>query len=98
MEEVVLGPGGLLGRSSKVRLILDTTTGEPERTEALARRLRERGIQLLDAPISGSSQQIRQREGVFLVGGDRAAYEACLDLITCLSDWNTPSAPGRSCR
>jgi 3-hydroxyisobutyrate dehydrogenase-like beta-hydroxyacid dehydrogenase len=86
VEEVVLGPGGLLGGSSKVRLILDTTTGEPERTEALARRLRERGIQLLDAPISGSSQQIRQREGVFLVGGDRAAYEACLDLITCLSE------------
>ena len=85
VEEVVLGPGGLLGSSSKVRLILDTTTGDPERSEALARRLAAQGIPILDAPISGSSEQIRQRQGVFLVGGDRAAYEACLDLITCLS-------------
>ena len=86
VEQVVLGPGGLLEEPSGLRIILDTTTGEPERTEALARRLRERGIQLLDAPISGSSEQIRRRQGVFLVGGDRAAYEACLDLITCLSE------------
>jgi len=86
VERVVLGPGGLLDEPSGLRIILDTTTGEPERTEALARRLAERDVQLLDTPISGSSQQIRQRQGVFLVGGERAAYEACLDLITCLSE------------
>ncbi len=86
VERVVLGPGGLLEGPVRPRLILDTTTGEPERSEALARRLAGQGIQVLDAPISGSSQQIRQRQGVFLVGGERAAYEACLDLITCLSE------------
>jgi len=86
VEQVVLGPGGLLDGPALPRLILDTTTGDPERSEALARRLAAQGILILDAPISGSSQQIRQRQGVFLVGGDRAAYEACLDLITCLSE------------
>jgi 3-hydroxyisobutyrate dehydrogenase-like beta-hydroxyacid dehydrogenase len=85
VEEVVLGPGGLLEASAGLRVIIDTTTGEPERTEALARQLSDRGIQLLDAPISGSSEQIRRRQGVVLVGGERTAYEACLDLFQTLS-------------
>jgi 3-hydroxyisobutyrate dehydrogenase-like beta-hydroxyacid dehydrogenase len=86
VEEVVLGPCGLLGNSSKVRLILDTTTGDPERSEALARRLAAQGIPILDAPISGSSQQIRQRQGVILIGGERAAYEANLDLFRAVAE------------
>jgi 3-hydroxyisobutyrate dehydrogenase-like beta-hydroxyacid dehydrogenase len=85
VEEVVLGPGGLLGAVSALRVIIDTTTGEPDRTEVLARRLSDRGIRLIDAPISGSSEQIRKRQGVVLIGGERSAYESCLDLIQILS-------------
>ena len=86
VEEVVLGPGGLLEAGAGLRVIIDTTTGEPERTEALARQLSDRDIQLLDAPISGSSEQIRKRQGVILVGGERTAYESCLDLFQILSE------------
>jgi 3-hydroxyisobutyrate dehydrogenase-like beta-hydroxyacid dehydrogenase len=86
VDEVVRGAHGLLSVGSRLRIILDTTTGEPGRTEALAGTLRERTIQLVDAPISGSSQQIRERKGVFLIGGERTAYEACLDLFTVLAE------------
>jgi 3-hydroxyisobutyrate dehydrogenase-like beta-hydroxyacid dehydrogenase len=86
VEEVVLSPGGLLEAGESLRLIMDTTTGEPERTETLARILSDRGIRLLDAPISGSSEQIRQRQGVVLIGGERTAYESCLDLFRTLSE------------
>ena len=86
VEEVVLGPEGLLKTGAGIRVIIDTTTGEPERTEALARRLLDQGIRLLDAPISGSSEQIRKREGVILIGGEPAAYESCLDLFRVLSE------------
>ena len=86
VEEVVLGPGGLMEAGANVRVIIDTTTGEPERTEALAQRLLDRGTEFLDAPISGSSEQIRKREGVILIGGERTAYESCLDLFRVLSE------------
>jgi 3-hydroxyisobutyrate dehydrogenase-like beta-hydroxyacid dehydrogenase len=85
VEDVILGPEGLLAGTARVRLILDTTTGDPERTEALAARLAARGVHLLDGPISGSSQQIRERQGVFLIGGGHDAYERCLDLIRVLA-------------
>jgi len=86
VEAVVLGPCGLLAGASRVRLILDTTTGDPEHSAALATRLAQCGIHLLDAPLSGSSQQIRERKGVFLIGGDRGAYEGCRDLIRVLAE------------
>ncbi len=86
VDRVVLGPGGLLDGPTPVRLILDTTTGEPQRTESLAETLAGRRIAMLDGPISGSSEQIRRRQGVVLVGGTRPAYEACLDLLTAVAE------------
>ncbi len=86
VEEVVLGPYGLLASGTGLRTIIDTTTGEPERTEALAQRLLGSGTRLLDAPISGSSEQIRRREGVILVGDDQTVYESCVDLFRVLSE------------
>jgi len=86
VNRIVSGPGGLLGAGSRLRLVLDTTTGEPERTEALAAQCAVHGVLFVDAPISGSSEQIRRRQGVVLVGGEPAAYDACLDLIRAVAD------------
>lgn len=62
------------------QIILDTTTGEPEQTAALGGRLAAEGVHYLDAPISGSSQQTRDGQATVIVGGDRAAFDACSDL------------------
>lgn len=62
------------------QILLDTTTGEPEQTAALGARLAARGVQYLDAPISGSSEQTRRGEATVIVGGDKTTFEACADL------------------
>jgi 3-hydroxyisobutyrate dehydrogenase-like beta-hydroxyacid dehydrogenase len=79
--EVAEGPGGLVESEPLPRYVLDTTTGDPERTAALAQRLAEQGISFLDAPFSGSSEQVRAKEVVFMVGGDQAAFEVCRDIF-----------------
>lgn len=61
-------------------ILIDTTTGEPGQTVALGERLAAQGVQYLDAPISGSSEQTRRGEATVIVGGDRAVFEACADL------------------
>lgn len=71
------GPRGVLSASPLPRYLLDTTTGDPEQTVALAKRLQRQGILYLDSPISGSSRQIRARKGVVMVGGDAEAFEQC---------------------
>ena len=86
VQEVVEGPGGIIESQPTVKLIIDTTTGEPLKTQALASRLHARGIHFLDATLSGSSEQIRRREGVFMIGGAPGAFEACHDLFLTLSE------------
>jgi len=53
---------------------------------ALAQRLRKQGIYFLDATISGSSQQVRDKKAVFMVGGDKAAFETCMDVFETLTE------------
>jgi 3-hydroxyisobutyrate dehydrogenase-like beta-hydroxyacid dehydrogenase len=60
--------------------LIDTTTGAPDRTAALGARLAVRGVQYLDAPISGSSEQTRRGEATVIVGGDPVTFTACADL------------------
>lgn len=80
VEEVLdrLGAGLRPGQ-----ILIDTTTGEPEQTTRLGARLATCGVQYLDAPISGSSEQTRRGEATAIVGGPRAAFDACRDLFQC---------------
>jgi 3-hydroxyisobutyrate dehydrogenase-like beta-hydroxyacid dehydrogenase len=50
-------------------LVIDATTGDPDETAALARRLADRGTGYVDATITGSSDQARRGEAVILMGG-----------------------------
>jgi 3-hydroxyisobutyrate dehydrogenase-like beta-hydroxyacid dehydrogenase len=86
VRQVVEGSGGILQARTPPRYIIDTTTGDPEETIALARRLAEREIYFLDSTISGSSQQVRDKEAVFMVGGGKAAFETCKDVFDALSE------------
>jgi 3-hydroxyisobutyrate dehydrogenase-like beta-hydroxyacid dehydrogenase len=65
------------------RILIDTTTGSPDPTARLGARLAERGVQYLDAPFSGSSEQTRRGEATAIVGGSRETFEACQDLFDC---------------
>ena len=82
--KVVEGPGGILESRTPPRYIIDTTTGDPEETAALAQRLKEKDNYFLDAPFSGSSRQIKDKEITFMVGGDKTAYEKCTDIFQTL--------------
>ncbi len=67
------------------QILIDTTTGEPEQTARLGKRLADCGVHYLDAPISGSSEQTRRGEVTAIVGGAREAFDACRDLWDCFS-------------
>ena len=84
--EVVEGDRGILCASRRPTCLLDTTTGDPDETAALAERLVARGIAYLDATISGSSGQVRRRAGTVMVGGARDAFERSRDLFEVFSD------------
>lgn len=70
VEEVVekellpaLGPG-----SGKI--VMCTSTCDPDKIAALGERVVPQGIRFLETPVSGTSEQVRRGEGVGLIGGD----------------------------
>jgi 3-hydroxyisobutyrate dehydrogenase-like beta-hydroxyacid dehydrogenase len=67
------------------RIVIDTSTSDPQQTVALGQRLTLHGVKYLEAPFSGSSEQTRNREATALVAGDHAAFAACRDLWDCLA-------------
>jgi 3-hydroxyisobutyrate dehydrogenase-like beta-hydroxyacid dehydrogenase len=97
VENVIFGENGLMKAEGNPSLIIDTTTGDPEETESIAQRLRESGVDYLDATISGSSLQIRAKKGVFMVGGNYEIYRQNLNIFEaiCISSIYTgPSGSG----
>ncbi|MEZ6092217.1 MAG: NAD(P)-binding domain-containing protein [Pirellulaceae bacterium] len=64
-------------------IILDSTTGDPMLEVAWSERLAER-VRLIDATVLGSSQQMRQREAVMIIGGTEGDIESCRDIVEAL--------------
>jgi 3-hydroxyisobutyrate dehydrogenase-like beta-hydroxyacid dehydrogenase len=79
----VLGVAGAALRAGQV--LVDTTTGAPSQAKGLGAALAARGMDYLDAAVSGSSAQVRQGEATLLVGGPEGAFARCRDLFACLA-------------
>jgi 3-hydroxyisobutyrate dehydrogenase-like beta-hydroxyacid dehydrogenase len=62
--------------------IIDTSTGEPQETEAIAKTLDEYGVEYLDATILGSSVQARSGDVVAMVGGSPEGFAASREVLS----------------
>jgi 3-hydroxyisobutyrate dehydrogenase-like beta-hydroxyacid dehydrogenase len=67
------------------QIVVDTSTSDPQQTVALGSHLAARGVEYLEAPFSGSSEQTRNHQSTALVAGDKSAFHACDDLWSCLA-------------
>jgi len=81
VTEVLTGPRGALETMRPGTILIDTSTIHPDASAALAAELRARGFTMMDATMSGTSTQAQRRDIVVLVGGDRAAFEACMPIF-----------------
>jgi 2-hydroxy-3-oxopropionate reductase len=74
VEAVLLGPDGALERLAARALVIDTSTISPEATRRFAARLAERGITLLDAPVSGGVKGAEAASLTIMAGGPAEAF------------------------
>jgi 3-hydroxyisobutyrate dehydrogenase-like beta-hydroxyacid dehydrogenase len=66
------------------RIVMCLSTCDPDRIAALGGRVIPRGIRFLDSPVSGTSEQVRQGDGVGLIGGETAAADEVKDVLAAL--------------
>jgi 2-hydroxy-3-oxopropionate reductase len=74
VREVVEGKDGILESARKGQIIVDASTVPPWETKAMADRLSKKGIEWMDAPISGAANQARVGNMVFMAGGKKSVF------------------------
>ena len=85
LADVIEGKAGVLDAAAGApRTVLNVTTSDPDKVAALSARIAPQGVTLLEVPISGTSEQIIQGDGVGLIGGERNAFEACADILDAI--------------
>ena len=65
-------------------VVVCTSTTDPDRIASLATRIAPTPIRFLDAPVSGTSDQVLKGDGVALIGGDPAIAEELRDVFDIL--------------
>ena len=69
-----------VGENSE-KIILCVSTCDPDRIAALALRIAPRGLHFVEAPVSGTSEQVRRGQGVGLIGGEAAPIAKATDVL-----------------
>ena len=74
-KEVILGKNGILAGAKKGLIIIDTASIAPEATRLHAKKADEKGVALLDAPVSGGPKVAENGSLGIMVGGSKKAFE-----------------------
>ncbi len=85
VEAVVATPGGLLERSDRRVIVIDTSTSDPGTSRRLAERLAAAGHGLLDAPVSGGPSGAAEGTLTMMIGGSEEDLAAVAPVIASLS-------------
>jgi 3-hydroxyisobutyrate dehydrogenase-like beta-hydroxyacid dehydrogenase len=81
VQEVARGKDGIIHSENKNLALVDLSSTAPELAIELSYALRARGIEMLDAPVSGADIGATNGELTIFVGGSYAAYQRCLPVL-----------------
>jgi 3-hydroxyisobutyrate dehydrogenase len=81
VEQVLLGPAGLLDGMAPGSMWIDMSTSTPAVADRVRARAAPRGIKVLDAPVSGMAAGARDGTLQIFAGGDAATVEAARPLL-----------------
>ena len=86
MQEVGLGEGGLLSSMRKGTAWFDLSTNSPTVVREVHKRFEQKGIALLDAPVSGGPIGARSGKLAIYVGGDRETFDRYKHVLDAIGD------------
>ncbi|MGA6985105.1 MAG: NAD(P)-dependent oxidoreductase [Terriglobales bacterium] len=81
LAAVTDGPDGLLAGFGSGKFLVDMSTVSPDVSRALAAKVREKGADMIDAPVSGSVITLQQGKLSVMVGGREETFERLKPLL-----------------
>jgi 3-hydroxyisobutyrate dehydrogenase-like beta-hydroxyacid dehydrogenase len=84
LEAVMSGPEGILAGARPGAICIEMSTVSPSTLRCLSLCAKEKGIQMIEAPVSGSVPQVEAGSLVIFVGGEQETYQACKSILDVL--------------
>ncbi len=81
LESVANGPDGLLAGLGAGKVLIDMSTVSPAVSRALAAKVRDKGADMVDAPVSGSVITLQQGKLSVMVGGAQSTFDRVKPLL-----------------
>jgi 3-hydroxyisobutyrate dehydrogenase-like beta-hydroxyacid dehydrogenase len=86
VEEVLFGPSGAADALSEGALVVDMSTTSPTASREIGRRLSERGLAFVEAPVSGSRPKAEDGTLTIMAGGEPESFERALPLFEAMGE------------
>ncbi len=93
VEAVLFGQDGVVGGARAGTLIIDCSTIAPSGSWDFAARLKEHGLSMVDAPVSGGSEGARNATLTIFVGGDEPDVERARPVLSAMGKTITHVGP-----
>ncbi|MBS3975386.1 MAG: NAD(P)-dependent oxidoreductase [Syntrophomonadaceae bacterium] len=81
VQEVLWGEKGVVAGAAPALTVINSSTISPKTSIKLAQELPRYGIEILDAPVTGSGVQAREAKLTFMAGGKKEVFSDCLPLF-----------------
>ena len=85
-EEAILGPGGVLEGAEAGSTVIDMSSIAPGTSQKLAAACEARGVEFLDAPVSGGEPKAIEGSLAIMVGGKAEAFERNVSLLSAMGE------------
>ena len=85
VREVALGKGGILEGAREGSVLIDMSSIDPTESKAIAAELAKKGVDMLDAPVSGGEPKAIDGTLSVMVGGKKETFDKYYDLLMTMA-------------
>jgi 2-hydroxy-3-oxopropionate reductase len=81
VEEIILGKDGVIRGTKPGSIVIDMSSINPLVTQEIAKALKEKEVEMLDAPVSGGEIGAIQGTLAIMVGGEEKVFNDCMEIF-----------------
>jgi 3-hydroxyisobutyrate dehydrogenase len=93
VREMILGENGIINGAAAGSVVVDMSTISPSATREMAAALAEKGVRMIDAPVSGGSEGAEKGTLAIMIGGEAADVEKSMPVLEAMGKTITHVGP-----
>lgn len=85
-NQIIFGKNGLAQGLGRGKIVIDMSTSNPAETTKIMKRLKKKGVDMMDAPVSRGQQAAIKGTLSIMVGGNKKSFQKCLPVFRAMGD------------